>query len=116
MNILRTFRSFPAAFKGLAVALRTENNLKVLTLAAVAVTVLGFIFHISSNEWMMIIFAIALVYVTEILNTALENLVNLVSPGYHETAGKVKDIAAGAALVSTLAAIVIGLLIFIPYL
>ena len=73
-------------------------------------------FGITKTEWLFVVVAIALVIITEMLNTAIEFLVDFVSPEYNELAGKVKDIAAGAVLFAALMAAVIGILVFGPYL
>lgn len=76
----------------------------------------GFGFGITRGEWTAIVICIGLVIAAELFNSAIERLVDLVSPQRHPVAGQVKDIAAGAVLVCALAAIVVGLIVFIPYL
>ena len=76
----------------------------------------GFAFGITPGEWTAICLCIGLVVSAELFNTAIERLVDLVSPQRHPLAGQVKDIAAGAVLVCALAAIAVGLIIFVPYL
>jgi len=82
-------------------------------LAIVAVA-LGFYLKISTNEWLWISLNITLVLFAEMINTALETLVDLVSPGYNEKAGRVKDIAAGAVTITAINALLSGLYIFAP--
>ena len=91
-----------------------ERNCQVLAAATVAVVAAGFYFSLSAPEWCAVIGATALVWVAEGLNTALERLADLVSPGFHPLAGKAKDIAAGAVLLAVLAAVSIGVIIFAP--
>jgi diacylglycerol kinase len=107
---------FGYALKGMLIPYQTEISIRIQTGFALAVALLGIYFHIGRNDWLWIIIAAALVLITEILNTAIEKLVDLVSPGYNELAGKVKDIAAGAVFMAALISIAIGLLVFIPYL
>jgi diacylglycerol kinase len=76
----------------------------------------GFYYNIGEGEWLAIMLAIGLVISLELMNTAMEHLVDLVSPAYHEKAGRVKDIAAGAVLVASAAAGVVGVMIFWKYL
>ncbi len=78
------------------------------------VIILGWYLRLSLSEWLWIIAASALVIIIELLNTAIEVLVDLVSPAYHEKAKIIKDVAAGAVLVSAVFAALTGLLIFIP--
>lgn len=92
-----------------------EKHMKIHCVMALAVIVAGFFFKITLTEWLVCIILIALVLSLEIINTAIENLVNLVSPDYHPLAGKIKDLAAGAVLVSAIAAFICGSLIFGKY-
>lgn len=107
-------KSFHYAFQGIITFFKYEHNARIHALAALCVVGLGFYMHLSISEWCWISFAIGLVIITEMLNTAVESLTDLASPEIHPLAKKTKDIAAGAVLIATLVAIVIGLLIFIP--
>src|SRR5688572_20849732 len=89
--------------------------MKLHVIAAAGALFLGWFFHIKNSEWCWIILAIGLVWMAEIFNTALEKLTDLVSPEYNELAGKAKDLAAGAVLMAAFTAVVIGCLIFFPY-
>ena len=109
-------KKFTCAFNGMFIPYRTESSIRIQTLFALGVAVLGIIFHISRGDWLWILIAAALVLITETLNTAIEKLVDLVSPGYNEQAGKVKDIAAGAVFMAAIISIVIGVVVFLPYL
>ncbi|TGE26802.1 diacylglycerol kinase family protein [Hymenobacter metallicola] len=82
--------------------------------ATAVVIGLGFYFGISRLEWALVSLAIGTVWTAELLNTAIEVVVNLVSPGYHPLAGKAKDIASGAVLMAGFGALGVGLLIFGP--
>jgi len=74
----------------------------------------GFYFSLSNFEWTVLVLAIALVLSLEMINSAIEYMVDLVSKDYNPVAGKVKDVAAGAVLIAAIFAIIIGLIIFIP--
>ena len=74
----------------------------------------GFLLGISRLEWVAIVICILLVTAAEAMNTALEYLTDLVSPGFHELAGKAKDAAAAAVLITAIGAVIVGLLIFVP--
>ena len=106
--------SFTYALKGLSYAFQTQLNFKVHTVAAILAVIMGFYYNISKQEWIWIILAIGLVLITELLNTALEVLVDFVSPGFHPKAGIIKDVSAGAVLLMACLAILIGLMVFIP--
>jgi len=107
-------KSFGYAIQGIVVFFKTQYNAWIHLLAALVACVLGFVLKISTVEWCWIVFAIALVLVAEMLNTALEFSTDLVSPSVHPLAKKVKDVAAGAVLVAAITSLVIGALIFIP--
>ena len=109
-------QKFGFAFRGLIIPYQTEISIRIQTTIALAAVAFGFYLHISMNDWLWIIVGSSLVLITEILNTAIEKLVDLVSPGYHELAGKVKDIAAGAVFLAAILSLIIGAMVFIPYL
>lgn len=112
---MRRAQSFTHAGRGVWVFLRTTHNAWIHLSICAAAIALGFYFHISSIEWMMLIFASGLVFVSEAFNTALEIDINLTSPQYHPYARDTKDVAAGAVLIASLTALCIGVLIFAPY-
>jgi diacylglycerol kinase len=111
----KAIRSFRFAFLGIWQFFRTENNAKVHLLATIIVLTAGYYFQLARTEWLWIVAAIALVWITELVNTAIEKLVDLVSPDFDPRAGAIKDLAAGAVLLAALAAVVIGGLVFWPY-
>lgn len=114
MNILKTLRSFRFAFKGLWQVGRFENNARVHLLATIIVIGAAFFLKVEKSEWLWLLASIALVWICETFNTAIEKLVDLVSPEYNETAGKVKDLSAGAVLIAASFSIVVALIIFLP--
>ena len=105
---------FAHAFRGLYVFYKTTRNLKIHLLIAVLVIVLGFYFSISTSEWLALILSIGFVLVAEAFNTAIEIDMNLTSPEYHPYARDTKDVAAGAVLLASFGAIIVGLIIFAP--
>jgi diacylglycerol kinase (ATP) len=107
-------RSFGYAFKGLSYATATQLNFRIHLVATLLALFMGYALHVSTNEWQWIILCVALVLITELLNTAIEFLTNLVSPGYNELAGHVKDVSAGAVVVAALFALITGTIIFLP--
>jgi diacylglycerol kinase len=107
----KQFRSFGYAFSGLGLMLK-DYNAFIHIPAAIFALIFSFVFQISSLEWICVLSAIAFVWTTEILNTALEKLVDLVSPERNKLAGQIKDLAAGAVLIATLYAVLVGIIIF----
>ncbi|WP_317191382.1 diacylglycerol kinase family protein [Hymenobacter guriensis] len=106
--------SFGYAFRGVAAALRTEVHLRLHAAATLVVLGLGWYFKITPGEWAAVALSVGAVWCAELMNTAIEAVVNLVSPEYHPLAGRAKDVAAGAVLVMALAALTVGLLVFAP--
>jgi diacylglycerol kinase (ATP) len=107
-------KTFSYAFKGLAIFFTSEQKAAIHTALAIIAVLSGFLLNLSAIEWCFIVIAIVIVFITEILNSAIENLVDLVQPERNVKAGMIKDIAAGAVLFSSIGAFVIGLIIFIP--
>jgi diacylglycerol kinase (ATP) len=107
-------KSFAFAAKGLKDLFRHHRNARIHLVAAITAIVLGFIFHISIGEWVAVLLSIGVVIALEGMNTAIEYLTDMVSPGIHPMAGKVKDMAAGAVLFAVLCAVAIGIIIFSP--
>ena len=110
-NFLQSLR---CALSGFAEALRIERNLKIQIGFAVLAIVLGLAFSISLIEWLVIIVCIGAVFGLECMNTALESVVDLASPDYHELARRAKDVAAGGVLAMAICSFVIGATIFAP--
>jgi diacylglycerol kinase len=108
--------SFTYAFRGLYHILKYEHNSRIHLLAAIMALALGAVFHISLTEWLIIILCIGLVFLAEITNTAIEMLVDMISPQKNEKAGRIKDIAAGGVLVASMVSLVAGIIVFLPYL
>jgi len=106
--------SFYYALCGLADALRSERNMRLHIAATVIVLMLGFWFTLERLEWLFVFSAIFLVMTMEMLNTALERVVDLFTRQYHPLAKLAKNAAAGAALLAAVYAIIVGLLIFLP--
>ena len=110
----RRIISFKYAGQGVVTLFKTQPN-AVIHLAILLIVVgFGWWLQISVVEWLMLMLTFAMVLVAEAFNTALEFLTDLVSPNYHELAGKTKDVAAGAVLIAAFFAIIIGILIFLP--
>lgn len=106
--------SFKFAFNGLWSLLKNEHNSRIHLLAAVVAITLGIIFNIDRYEWSLLIIVIGIVFLTELLNSAIETLADFVDPEWNERIKKAKDYSAAAVLISAIISIVAGGLIFIP--
>ena len=108
--------SFAHAIDGLRLLLRQEHNARVHLAATLLVIAAAATASLSWSDWRWLVAAIALVWMAEAFNTAIEQLCNRVSPGFDPTIKRVKDLAAGAVLIASTAAALIGLLTFLPHL
>src|SRR5687768_14355454 len=107
-------KSFQYAFEGFRHFFVTEHNAWLHALATVMIIVVSFAVGISTSEWIAIVFAISLVWITEMLNTAVEKSMDHLSPAFHPNVKLIKDVAAAAVLTAAVAACIIALIIFIP--
>lgn len=102
------------ALQGIKFAFIEGRNFKIQMGFAILVSILGLVLKISGTEWLSLILIISIVLILELLNTAIETVVDMVSLNFHPLAKITKDCAAGAVLVAAFASIVIGLIIFVP--
>lgn len=107
-------RAFANAGRGLAFTLRTERNARIDAAFAVVAVTLGLALGIDAASWLAVAVCIGMMFALETLNTAVEAVVDLVSPEYHVLAGRAKDCAAGAALAGALASAAVGCIVFVP--
>jgi diacylglycerol kinase (ATP) len=107
-------RSIRFAVNGISEMIRSQHNAWIHAAATIAACAAGFLVKLSASEWCWITLAITAVWTAEALNTAIELLIDVASPESHPIAGKAKDVAAGAVLISALGAAVIGVLVFGP--
>lgn len=110
----KRLQSFAYAFNGFLILIKEEANARIHLLATLVVVALGFYFDIAAMEWIALILCIALVFAMEFLNSAIENLADFVSPQKHALIKKAKDLAAGGVLIAAIAALVVGLVVFVP--
>ena len=108
------FSSFSRAFDGIKSAYSTEYHMVIHGYFAMAVIICGALFQISYFEWLICLLLIGAVISLELINTAIESVVNMITTDYNYHAKVAKDTAAGAVLVLSLASLVIGLIIFVP--
>lgn len=106
---------FREAIWGLLYTLRTQNNFRIHVILAIVAIVLASFFNVTYTEWLVIVVMIAMVLVAEITNTALEATVDLTVSDLNPIAKIVKDTAAGAVLLASLFALIVGIIIFSPY-
>jgi len=111
---MKRIYAFKYAIDGIVAFFRSEQNARIHALAAITAIILGFCVHITRHEWIAILLCISAVFCTEMINTAIEKLCNIVHPAYHSQIKMIKDIAAGAVLLSAVASLVIGAIIFLP--
>ena len=107
-------KSIGFALKGAIKLITTEHSVMVQFSLGIALIIAGFYFNITATEWMFQILAIGLVLSIEGLNTAVEKVADFIHPDYSQRIGFIKDIAAGAVFFAALAAITIGLIIYLP--
>nr|WP_321410995.1 diacylglycerol kinase family protein [uncultured Carboxylicivirga sp.] len=106
--------SFKYAFKGMYILFKDEANARIHLIAAVLAVVLGLFLKLNVNEWFWIVLAIILVFIMELVNTAIENLADAFSKDYNTLLGKAKDLGAAATLLAAFFAIIIALFVFVP--
>lgn len=107
------WKSFKYAVSGIVYCIKTQRNILIQLFFAVLAIFLGIFLKISKFEWAIIIFTIMFVIFAEMINTAVESVVDLATEEYHEKAKIAKDVAAGAVLISAINAICMGLIIFL---
>jgi diacylglycerol kinase len=112
----RFIRSLKFAWHGISLLIEREQSFRLQVLVAIAVTVLGFVLGVSRAEAAVLIVVTGSVLVLELLNSAVERLVDLFKPRIHEYAEEVKDIMAGAVLTGSVGAAIVGIVVFWPHL
>lgn len=117
--MLRFYKSFLYALNGVIVLTKTERNFQIIVVGAILslITSIGFEFSnmpLNSTEWLFIFFGIGLVSVSEALNTAIEKTLDTLHPNIHPGVGKAKDMAAGATMIASTIALIIGIIVFGP--
>ena len=113
--IKKRISAFGYAFNGLWYSFKSEAHLKIQLLAALVVIVLGFYFSVTSSEWAILLICCGSVISLELVNSAIEKLCDLITTEQNPKIKYIKDVMAGAVLVASMTAAVIGILIFYPY-
>jgi len=114
LGFRRFLKSFEYSFYGLYYAIRNEQSVLIMNICLLLTVTAGFVLKITINEWIFVTFSIGLVLGSELLNTAIEATVDLVTPQFHPLAKIAKDTASASAFVFSLMAFIIGCLVFIP--
>ena len=105
---------FKHAFEGILDVASSEINFRIHLAAGLAAVSLGFYLDISKSEWLVVLLCLAMVMAAEAFNSAIEKLVDFISPDFHPKAGEIKDAAAGAVLITAIIAAIIGCMVFLP--
>lgn len=113
-SLRKRLKSFVFAFAGLKILQKEEHNFRIHLVFAILAISAGFMLKISPMEWIAIVFAIGFVFVVEVINTVIENITDFISPDENFSIKKIKDMSAGAVLISAIIAVVIGLIVFLP--
>jgi diacylglycerol kinase len=116
IRVRRLFKSFSYAAKGLHKTFKEEQNLRIQTALSLIAFLLGIYFQISMEQWAEIVTVICLVLFAEIANSAVERITDVLKPRINSYVKEIKDIMAAAVLLASIAATVVGLLVFLPYL
>ena len=114
-NLKKLFRSFHHAFRGLKYVIKNEQNFQLEILFAIFIIVLMFIFDIRDWQKVALFLVIFSVLAVELINTILERVVDILKPRVHPYAQLIKDVMAAAVLVASIGAVVVGVIIFYPY-
>ena len=112
--LVNRIKSIGFALRGAILLIRTEASIKIQVFLTILMTTAGFYYEISGTEWILQIFAIALVLGIEGMNTAVEKLSDYIQPEFDSKIGFIKDISAGAVMLVSIAASIIGCIIYLP--
>ena len=112
--ILHERKSFGYAIEGIVYSFKKGTHFKIHVAAAIVVVILGLIYAISSFEWLVVLLISSAVIAAEAFNTAIEETCDILHPEHHPGARLAKHCAAGAVLILSIAAVIIGLIIFLP--
>jgi diacylglycerol kinase len=113
-SIYKRLQSFTYAFNGFKILFKEEHNARIHAVISIFVLLMSFYFNLKPTEWIAIIFSISMVISIEIINSAIENIADFISPKQHEKIKKIKDLSASAVLLCAISAVAIGLIIFVP--
>ncbi len=115
IRISRLLKSFRYAFRGLIKVLREEQNLRVQSFVALIAVFIGVFYHLVLWEWCIILIMIMIVFLMEIVNSAVERVTDVLKPRINTYVKEIKDIMAAAVMLASFFAVIVGLIIFIPH-
>lgn len=115
LKISRLLQSIRYSFRGLWKSFKEEQNLRIQVFAAIVVVGLGIYFRITLIEWSLLVLSIGFVFIAELLNSAIERVSDVLKPRINGYVKEIKDIMAGTVMLASIIAIVVGLLVFLPY-
>lgn len=115
ISFSKLFRSFRHAGSGIMETLKTEQNFKIHVLCGILIFIFALFTGISNTEYIAIIISVSILLILEIINTALEKVIDIIKPRVHQYAADIKDILAGAVLLSALSCAIVVLFVFMPY-
>ena len=115
IKIKRLYKSFTYAFRGLGKTLKEEQNLQIQSIVGLVVIILGWYFRIEVEKWLILILVIGLVILMELINSAVERITDVLKPRLDSYVKEIKDIMAAAVMLASVIAIIVGLIIFLPY-
>jgi diacylglycerol kinase len=107
-------KSFSFAFKGIASALK-QRNMRIIFICASITIISGILLKIKPADWCILLICIGVMLSLEMMNCAIEEIVNFISPGFHEKAGRIKDMSAGAVLIFSIVSFIVGIVILGKY-
>ncbi len=111
----RLLKSFQYAFEGIVFTVKTQRNMKIHVFATILVVFVSIWLQITSRDWVIILSTVTFVLVAEMINTAIEKMVDLITEKPHPYAKIAKDVAAGAVFLAASLSVIVGILIFYPY-
>ena len=113
-SILKRLKCFTFAFNGLKILVQEEHNSWIHIAITICVVLAGFLLQISLIEWVAVVLCAGLVFALELVNSAIENMADFVSPQKDKIIGKVKDLSAAAVLIAAICSVIVGLIVFLP--
>lgn len=114
--ITKHLQSEQYAWSGLVEIFKTQPNFRIELLAGILVILLGFILRITTHDFIMVLFCISFVLISEALNSTIEKMCDVILAQYHEKIKSAKDISAAMVLISAITTVIVGIAIFLPYL
>lgn len=114
MNLKKLLKSFKYAYEGIRISVSVDQNVRFHLTAGIIVFILSLILNVSKSELMFVVFAIFFVIITEMINTAIEEMTNLIKREHSEEARIAKDVAAGAVLLAAVFAVIVGVVVLVP--